>query len=84
LGKEHPDTATSYNNLAICYYHLFEYEKAYESLNTAIQIRLKIFDSNDKTLVSAKKNLKEIEKHISQRKKEGYFSFLLKIFTSNS
>jgi tetratricopeptide (TPR) repeat protein len=39
LGKEHPDTATTYNNIANVYYSQGKYEEALEWYNKALTIR---------------------------------------------
>ena len=74
----HPDTAISYNSLALCYYHLFEYNKAYKAMLKAIEIKELILPSDEKSLLLCKKNLVEIEKHISF--KSSFFIKLLSIF----
>ena len=43
LGKEHPDTATTYNNIAFVYYNQGEYAKALEWLEKALDIVEKAF-----------------------------------------
>ncbi len=43
LGKEHPDTATTYHNIAGVYYAQGEYEKALEWYNRALKIYEKVF-----------------------------------------
>ena len=72
----HPKTAISYNSLALCYYHLFEYDKAYKAMLKAIEIKELILPSDDKSLLLCKKNLVEIEKHILFKS-----SFLKKILS---
>ncbi len=74
----HPDTAISYNSLALCYYHLFEYDKAYGAMLKAIEIKELILPSDDKSLQLCKKNLVEIEKHVSF--KSSFFRKLLSFF----
>ncbi len=43
LGKEHPSTATTYNNIALVYSDLGEYEKALEWFERALKISEKVF-----------------------------------------
>ncbi len=43
MGKEHPDTATTYNNIAGVYYAQGEYEKALEWYDRALKIYEKVF-----------------------------------------
>ena len=61
----HPETAISYNSLALCYYNLFEYDKAYKAMLKAIEIKELILPSDDKSLLLCKENLVEIKKNIS-------------------
>ena len=39
LGKEHPSTATSYNNIGLAYYNKGKYDKAMEFYRKAEKIR---------------------------------------------
>ena len=41
LGKEHPNTANTYNNIALVYHHQGDYVKAQELRNKAIAIHKK-------------------------------------------
>ena len=45
LGPEHPDTATSLNNLAVLYRDMGEYAKAEPLLQEALGIRQKVLGS---------------------------------------
>ena len=40
LGKEHPGTATDYNNIGVMYYEMKEYPKALEYLGKALSVRI--------------------------------------------
>ena len=42
LGTEHPSTATSYNNIGLCYDNLGDYDKALEYYNKALKISEKV------------------------------------------
>ena len=42
LGEEHPDTATSYNNIGNTYYNIGDYNKALEYYELSLKIRKKI------------------------------------------
>jgi len=61
LGEEHPDTATSYNNLAVFYYNQGDLEKAYMFMKKAVEVREKVLPQNHPDLVSSKEGLKVIE-----------------------
>ena len=74
----HPQTAISYNSLALCYYNLFEYDKAYNAMLKAIEIKELILPNDDKSLLLCKKNLAEIEKHVSF--KSSFVKKLLSVF----
>ncbi len=74
----HPQTAVSYNSLSLCYYHLFEYDKAYSAMLKAIEIKELILSADDKGLLLCRKNLVEMEKHLSF--KRSFLKKLLSIF----
>jgi len=62
LGEEHPDTATSYNNLALFYYDTdTNIEMAYEYIKKAIEIIERVLPKNHPNLITAKENLKKIQ-----------------------
>jgi hypothetical protein len=61
LGEEHPDTATSYNNLAVFYYGQGDFERAYGFIKKAVDVRSKVLPSNHPYLIGSKKWLKIIE-----------------------
>ena len=44
-GTEHPNTATSYNNIAVTYYYLGDYDKALGLLKKALDIKEKVLGS---------------------------------------
>lgn len=43
LGREHPDTATTYNNIGVLYYYMQDYVEAKQYLQKAYFILAKIF-----------------------------------------
>jgi tetratricopeptide (TPR) repeat protein len=61
LGEEHPDTATSYNNLAVFYYGQGDFERAYGFMKKAVDVWSKVLPSNHPNLINAKEGLKIIE-----------------------
>jgi tetratricopeptide (TPR) repeat protein len=61
LGEEHPNTAGSYNNLAVFYYNQGDLEKAYKFMKKAVEILEKVLPPNHPNLVDAKEGLKVIE-----------------------
>jgi tetratricopeptide (TPR) repeat protein len=72
--------AESYNHLGICYYHLFEYQKAYDSLLSSIQIRETILDTKDEVLLISKKNLRDIKRNIPAYKRKTFFENIRSFF----
>jgi tetratricopeptide (TPR) repeat protein len=46
LGADHPDTATTYNNIAGVYYSLGDYEQALERLEKALAIQEKVLGAD--------------------------------------
>jgi len=67
LGEEHPDTATSYHNLAFFYYDTdIEIEIAYEYIKKAVEIWERVLPENHSNLITAKENLIKIQ----QKRKE--------------
>jgi tetratricopeptide (TPR) repeat protein len=57
LGEEHPDTATSYNNLSIFYYNTEDIERAYKYMKKAIEIWERVLPKNHLNLINAKNGL---------------------------
>src|SRR5205807_9121522 len=53
LGPEHPDTATSLNNLGVLYQMMGEYKKAEPYYERALKIREKALGPNNFALVSS-------------------------------
>jgi len=76
----HPDTAKSYNSLAMCHYHLFNYNEAKENLEISINIKTLFLETTDESLLSMKRSLKEINKMINKSNNRGLFSRFLNLF----
>jgi len=51
LGKEHPDTADSYNNIANEYYAQDDYARSLEYYNTSLAIRKKVLGKNHENIL---------------------------------
>ena len=60
LGPEHPDTATSLNNLAELYQDMGEYAKAEPLLQEALRIRQKVLGSEHPDTATSLNNLAEL------------------------
>ena len=57
MGEEYPDTAESYNNLAVFYYG----QGDYEFMKRAVEVWSKVLPSNHPNLIKAKKGLEMVE-----------------------
>lgn len=57
LGEEHPDIATSYNNLAVMYYNQGKYKEAKELYKKALQIREKVLGEEHPDTATSYNNL---------------------------
>jgi len=66
LGKEHPDTAISYHDLAHFYYNTDDTERASGYIKKAIEIRERVLPENHPDLIKSKKWLLKIQ----QKQKE--------------
>ena len=60
FGKEHPDTATSYNNVGVCYSKLGNKTKALEYYKEALEIRERLFTSEHLDKVQSYQNIASI------------------------
>jgi len=61
LGLEHPDTATSYNNIAILYYTMQKHQEAAKMMQKAIDVWEKVLPANHPNLINAKRDLVTIK-----------------------
>jgi len=61
LGKEHPSTAASYNNLALFYFGKGDLEKAQKFMQKAVDVLQKVLPSGHPNLESAVEGLMMIE-----------------------
>ena len=64
LGEEHPSTATSYNNLAFFYYGQGDYNRAYNYMKRAVEVRSKVLPFNHSDLINSKVGLEILKKLI--------------------
>ncbi|CAH3103920.1 unnamed protein product, partial [Porites lobata] len=60
FGEDHADVATSYNNLALVYYNLKEYNQAKELHEKALMIRKKIFGEDHSDVEASYNNLASV------------------------
>ena len=67
LGEEHPNTATSYNNLAHFYYNTDDIKRAYDYMKKAVEIREKVLPENHPNLITAKENLILIQQKLKEK-----------------
>ena len=61
LGHEHPDTATSLNNLAMLYDHMGDYAKAEPLYKEALEIRQKVLGPDHPDTARSLNNLAYLE-----------------------
>ena len=57
LGTEHPDTATSYNNIGGVYNHMGDYDKALEYYGKALAIREKVLGTEHPSTATSYNNI---------------------------
>lgn len=62
LDKNHPSLATSYNNLAMIYLDLKDYESACQYGEKALTLLQHLFPNGHPNLDAAKRNLERIKK----------------------
>ena len=65
LGKEHPSTATTYNNMAGVYYSQGNYEKALDYYEKALKIFEEKLGSEHPYTKSVRGNLEETKKALT-------------------
>jgi len=61
LGDEHPDTAGSYNNMAILYYTMQKYQEAAEMMQKALNIFEMKLPANHPNIKQLKRDLETIK-----------------------
>jgi len=67
LGKYHPDTANSMNNIGIAYAIKGEYDKALELFKSALVIAEKVFGSDDYDTKDYRRNVADAEREIKNK-----------------
>ncbi len=67
LGKDHPDTATTYNNLGVLYYYMNQYEESLKYLRAALSIFEMILGHNHPYTKDTKESLVYVEKVINKQ-----------------
>ena len=61
LGKEHPDTAISYNNMGLIYADTGDKHQAISWFQKALEINEKMLGKEHPTAIKTYRNLKELE-----------------------
>ena len=69
LPANHPDLATSYNNMAGVYYHMGEYSKALSFYEKALEIQQKTLPANHHSLATSYNNMAEVYKDMGEYSK---------------
>ena len=62
MGKEHPETAATYNNIAGVYYSQGAYQKTLEWYEKALAIREKVLGKEHPDTVETRCNIADIRK----------------------
>ena len=70
FGEDHADVATSYNNLALVYERLGEYNQAKELHEKALTIRKQIFGEDHKYVERIRSELALVNKHLVSSRAE--------------
>ena len=68
LGDDHPDVATSVNNLALLYYNQGRYEEAEPFLLQALELCERVLGSNHPNTVTFRNNLAYLREKMSLSK----------------
>jgi len=66
-SMEEIELAKLYNDIALCYYHLFDASQAYDYLKRSIAIKERLLDPTASTLEVARANLKDIESEMKPK-----------------
>ncbi len=74
-GTEHPDTATSLNNLALLYKHINEYAKAEPLHQEALRIRQKVLGPEHSETATSLNNLAELYQDMGEYAKAELYLF---------
>ena len=69
LGEDHPDYASSLNNLALLYRDMGQYEKARPLLQQALEIRKRALGEDHPDYAISLTNLAELYEHMGQYEK---------------
>jgi len=72
--------ADRYNYLALCSYHLFDYDTAHTYMLKAIAIKEEHLELDDKGLQIAKENLADIEQQRQAQRRGGWWKRLMRWF----
>jgi tetratricopeptide (TPR) repeat protein len=64
LGKNHPDTATTYNNIAITYYKQGKPQKALAYLEKALKIQEKVLGKEHPATKSIQNDIDYVKSHM--------------------
>ena len=59
MDIEHPDLATSYNNIGVVYYHKGDYESALDYFQKALAIREKVLGVDHPRTIYVRNNIEE-------------------------
>ena len=81
LGADHPDTATSLNNLALLYDNMGRYSEAEPLYKRALTIAEAVLGSEHPTTVIFRNNYEALRKKTGLQKRSLFQSFLKRLFT---
>ena len=66
LGKEHPNTATSYNNIGRAYYDQGDYAHALEYLNKALPVYERVYGPEHDNTQNLRSWIEATESHLKK------------------
>ncbi len=69
LGEEHPDTATSYNNIGYVYSELGDYDKSLEYYDKALSIYRKVLGNEHPDTIKVRDNINQAREKMQSSKK---------------
>src|SRR5262249_51873442 len=78
LGPEHPDTASTLNNLALLYKNQGRYEEAERLCQRSLTIYEQVFGPDHPKTVTVRQSYQRMLQQREKRRRRGLFSFFLK------
>ena len=75
------ELANSYSHLGLCHYYLFNYREAHHYMEKALKIKEPMLGDSDQKLEVLRKNLKDVEKALSENRAQSFLSKFYRFIT---